>query len=130
MPAPQVAHVERKVREPHTIPWNLNRVLVRLELKNLQNAATGHANPSNPADRLRRIHPEERSHAIGGSFRHPHQRTTEHLPVELHGTVEIRHRNPHMTERVCSHGPLPFGVLTSGAFRLYDLPRAAPGQQS
>ena len=46
-----------------------------------------------------RVDAEEAADAFRRRVRHAHERTTEHVPVELHGPVEVRYRDADVAER-------------------------------
>src|SRR5690606_27285943 len=99
----QVAHVERDVRETDAVPGNRDRGFLRLEMKDFEDRAAGHADPADLAAGSLAFHAEERLHAFGRLVGHANQRAAEDLPVELHELVEIRHGDPRVAERSHLH---------------------------
>src|SRR5258705_2736949 len=115
VPPLQVADVEGDVRQSDLVPWHGRRRQLRTELEDFEHAAAGNANPADLARRIdaadqrrHRPHAEERAHALGRGIGDADERTAEHLPVELHRTVEVRDRDADVAERPRSHvSPLP-----------------------
>src|SRR4029077_5719461 len=107
VPALRVADVEGNVRKADLVPSNRGRGRLRLELEDLQYGSSWHANPTDLARGLSPVHAKELAGGLRGRVGDTDQRAAEHVPVELHRLVEIRHRDAAVAERSSSHVTLP-----------------------
>src|SRR6187200_3263496 len=98
--------------QAHAVPRDADGRLFRFERKNLEDTTARDANPANLAARRGPFDAEEGSNPFGRCIRDTDERTPEHLPVELHRPVEIRHRDSDVAERANFHN----------AFSLCDAP--------
>ena len=99
-----IANIEAEVRQPHTIPRDLDRRLCWVELEDLDHYTTGHTDPAGFAGRLFAVDPEETSNPFGWLVGHAHERTAKNVPVEADRPVEIRDRDAAAAQGSCAHG--------------------------
>jgi hypothetical protein len=91
------------VRQADAVPGHGAGRLLRLKLEDFEDTAARHANPPDLARRRVVGDSEKSPHAIGRRIGDANERTAEHLPVEPHGLVEVRHRYAGMAERSSFH---------------------------
>lgn len=93
-----IPHIKGNMSEADSIPRNGDRLLVWLEFKNFKHSTAWDTDPANLTAWLLSVHVEKRSHPIWWCVGHTHQRTPEHVPIELNRLVKIRNGNPTVTK--------------------------------
>ena len=108
-----VAHVEADVRQADAVPRHVDRPAAAARTRRSRaRRRRGRESSRSCSAAPRPVDAEEAAHALGRRVGDADQRAAEHVPVELHRPVEVRHRDADVAERI---------VLSRGCLRLREL---------